>query len=164
MLEGEISTLKRDGKANADKAQSHDALVARVQELEAEGKAAEKRHTEDLALIAKGFTDVELLRFEHGRAADAPKTPTEWVDALLAGKRDEAPSWAQPFLPEGGGDDEEEAVDPKNPRAPRNAKVKDPRPGATGELTQDQLREVYQECERTGDWTRWKEVRGMSTS
>ena len=164
-LEGKVTELEKAAKGLQAKADSHDALVATNQELQGKLKAAETQRTEDLAIIGAGFSDVELFRFEHGRAKDAGSV-TDWVEALKKGKVEDAPTNLQPFLqppadPNGGGDGEKKGDKAGGTTRGSNNGSTATTPGGGGATDDATLAALITKAQETGDWSEYMAARGI---
>jgi len=159
-LEGQVAQFEKDGLRLKAKADSHDALVATNQELQAKVKAVETARTEDLAIVAAGFDDVELLRFEHSRAKDAGDLG-DWIESMKKGKVEDAPANLQRYLkpPEEDGESK-----PKEGGTTRraNAGSGPTTPGGGGGVaTDEQLSALIAKAQETGDWSEYMQARGI---
>lgn len=101
-LEGDLRAAKKAEADAVKAAASAEALAQRNTVLEAEIKAERAARAEDAALSKAGFSDPELVRFEHARAKRADKaTPDleKWVSDMAAAP-DKAPAALRALLPE----------------------------------------------------------------
>ncbi len=163
-LEGQKAELAREVKGLRSKAESHDSLVATTQEQAKAIKALETARAEDLAIVRAGFDDVELVRFEHGRAGKDAGSIPDWLEGLRKGKASDAPANLQRYLePPATTTETEGETKPKAGGTTRTSNAGSPgtAPGGDGARTQEQFAALVQEAQSTGDWSRYMEARGI---
>lgn len=151
-LQSKTSELeKAQGKAGA-----HDHLIESNKELTRQLEEQKAQHEQDMALIAKGFTDVDLLRFEHSRLGDDALDIVEWASKLT--KSDAPPTLAQ-FVGEGEGTTDT-AAQPKGTSRDVNAGAGNAANEVGNAADDESLRALIEKAQRTGDWSDYKRARG----
>lgn len=156
-LEGELQTL-------SEKAATVDTLGSQLREAQEQVAAAEAKFGRWQSIAsALGTTDseaIEAAEWAHSRLPqeDRPELG-DWLGSIKEAP-DKAPrvlrSWLQSDEGGQGGDEPPEASKRKPPRPAGGGKQP---PGAPDALSAAELRRVREDAIRTGDWSRWKEIR-----
>lgn len=146
------------------RAATADTLAKQLEEAQSRFTAATSAWDSERAVYQLGITDpeaIEVARHLHGRLPEQGRPPlAEW---LRAAKDDPstAPRALSPYLTS--------TSPPVAPSAPQPApspavSATGQRPAAVapaagqGALDAVQIRQLREECARTGDWSRWKEA------
>lgn len=146
------------------RAATADTLAKQLEEAQSRFASATTAWDSERAVYQLGITDpeaIEVARHLHGRLPEQGRPPlAEW---LRAAKDDPstAPRALSPYLTS--------AAPPAAPSAPQPApspavSATGQRPAAVapaagqGALDAVQIRQLREECARTGDWSRWKEA------
>lgn len=159
-LEGQVKTLQAELQALREKAATVDTLGAQLNEWKAKATDAEGRFTAYTEFSgALGTTDPDVIGVFDQRYRALPEkdrpTRADWV-GVLKGQPDQAPTLLRPWL--SGGVQAPSQEKPSKPPQPRNPGGGTTPPSAPAALSQEQIRAVREECARTGDWTKWREL------
>lgn len=161
-LEAELAVL---GK----RASTADTLAKQLEEERAKYTSAASSWEAERAVYQLGITDpeaIEVARHLHGRLPEQNRPPL--ADWLKAAKEDpgKAPKALVPYLAQPAAPAAPAAPAPASPApSPSPSAASSQRPGvtapaaATTQLDAGQIRALYQEAARTGDWSKWDAVR-----
>ena len=161
-LESELAVLtKRAGTA--------ETLAKQLEEAQAKHAAASSSWEAERAVYQLGITDpeaIEVARHLHGRLPESNRPPL--ADWLRAAKDDPsiAPKALTPYLVAPPAPPAPAAPPPPAAASSTATATAAQRPGATApaaaatQLDAGQIRALYQEAVRTGDWSKWDAVRG----
>lgn len=147
------------------RAATADTLAKQLEEAQSRFTAATTAWDSERAVYQLGITDpeaIEVARHLHGRLPEQDRPPL--ADWLRAAKDDptKAPRALSPYLTSAPAP----ATTPSTPQAAPSPAVSatGQRPAAVapaagqGALDAVQIRQLREECARTGDWSRWKEA------
>ncbi len=162
-LQGRVTSLEGEVQTLTEKAATVDTLAGQVETFRGKAAAAEQRFERYQTISGElGTTDpdaIEAVEWQHGRLPEEGRPELKTWLADLKAKPEEAPTVLRPWLKseegggapggEGGGDTT------RKPRAPGRRAGGTP-PG--GDVTAAQIREASQHGQRTGDWSRYREL------
>ena len=157
-LEQQVAQLKSQIQTLTEKAATVDTLGAELNTWKAKASEAEGKfatYTELSGVL--GTTDAEVVGLfdQKYRALPEKDRPDRkaWIEGIRA-KPDEAPALLRPWLT---------PSTPAQPGAPKPTPPKVPGtpatpPGAPSSVSPEQVARVREECAKSGDWTKWKEL------
>lgn len=158
-LEAQVRTLQAQLQGLTEKSATVDTLSQQVNEWKAKANEAQGRfatYTEFSGAL--GTTDAEVIDVFNAKYNALPEkdrpSRSDWV-AGLKKKPEDAASVLRPWLtgaaqPTTPGQAAKPA--PKVPGTPATP------PGTPAQFTPEQVEAVKQECIKTGNWTKWKEM------
>lgn len=159
-LESQVSTLTKEVQTLTERAATADTLAKRVQELESQVSAADGRFTRFTTIAtAAGTTDpdvIEGVEWHYSKLpeADRPALP-DWLGTLKADPS-KAPTLLRSVF--AAPEQQAEKPPPAKPKAPAGAGTQQPAGGAA-RSTPAELHAEAQKAAKTGDWTRYEQMR-----
>lgn len=171
-LETQVGELKDQVASLSEKVATVDNLTGQVTEWQQKAQQAETRFArfKDIA-EALGSTDsdaIEAVEWQYGKLSgdDKPEMAT-WLSGLKEAP-DTAPAVLRPFLtpqaavkaPEAA----DKATEPGKPPGSHKASPRPPAassqpPGAPSQHSPEQIRIIRESALRTGDWSKYREIR-----
>lgn len=163
-LESQVKTLQGQIQTLQEKAATVDLLSAQVNEWkgkasEAEGKFA--TYTELSGVL--GTTDAEVVGLfdQKYRALPEKDRPDRkaWIEGIRA-KPDDAPALLRPWLtPTTPAQPNPPKPTPPKPTPPKVPGTPATPPGAPSSVSADEIARVREACVKSGDWTKWNELK-----
>ncbi|MCB9763919.1 MAG: hypothetical protein H6739_29380 [Alphaproteobacteria bacterium] len=161
----QLQSLQIENQSLLEKAATVDTLGSQLREAQAQAQAAEQKFGRWQSIASQlGTTDqeaIEAAEWAHSRLPqkDRPKL-NDWLTGIKADPAT-APKVLQPWLSPG---DQGQAGAAPTPRpTPRPPATGTQPPGAPSSLSNAELRRIREEAQRTGDWSRWRELRKSFT-
>lgn len=157
-LEAQVKTLQGQLQTLTEKAATVDTLSAQLNEWKGKAEKAEGRFSTFTELSgALGSTNTKVIDQFDSEWGTLPEkdrpTRKAWVDSLKA-KPDDAPEHLRPWLASVQADNKtQKPAPPKVPGQPATP------PGAPAQVSAEEVRRVREEAVKTGDWSKWKELR-----
>ena len=156
-LETQVATLRSEVQKLTEKAATVDTLSSQVNEWKGKAEEAHGRFATFTELSgALGTTDTDIIdSFDSKYRAIPEKDRPDrkaWVEALKA-KPDDAPAILRPWLAPAAA-----PVAPPKP-SPKLPGTQATPPGAPSALSADEVKRVREDAIKTGDWSKWKEMR-----
>lgn len=167
-LEAQLAEYKGQVDSLTEKGASVDTLAEQLAQAKARADAAETKFARHVKISAKlGTTDPDVIaavEWQHGRLpADGRKEDVgEWLDELKADPT-KASSVLRPFLGGEGGGGSEGGGGEGGKKKPRDTgggggQGGQP-PGGKSQFSKEQIRAAREHAVKTGDWSRYKEMR-----
>lgn len=167
-LRSELREAHGQIKALQPKAQGYETLTEQIADLRTKLETEQAARGEDRAIYGAGFTDPELVRFEHSRQGkDAPPL-ADWLGSL---NEETAPASLRPFLSKGlegtgedleggqnGGEDKPKGAGKGKGTKPKGA-GKAPSSGDPVRMTDARRTEILRRAQASGDWSEWRRYR-----
>ena len=159
-LEAQLKTAQSQIQALQEKAATVDTLSGQVNEWKNKATEAEGRFATFSEFSgALGTNDSEIIGVFDAKYKALPEkdrpSRTDWVGILKA-KPDGAPSVLRPWLTGGVGNTT--VGGPPKP-APKPPNTPPTPPSAPSSVSPEEIARVREEAVRTGDWSKWKEMR-----
>ena len=159
-----VTELEGQLEAAQPRLAAADTLTEQLGDLRSRLEASETARKEDASIFGAGFTDPDLVRFEHSRLPEKGRPAlAEWLPAL---KPDTAPLSLRPFL---AGEQQKADADTTDTTggggttggANNGAGTPRGQGGQGGDAQKAKLKRIYAEATKTGDWSEWRKARGL---
>lgn len=162
-LEAQLKTLQGQLQTLQEKAATVDTLSGQINEWKAKAAEAEgKFATFSEFSGALGTNDSEIIQVFDAKYKALPEkdrpSRVDWVTGLKA-KPDTAPSVLRPWLAGGTGGTGGTSTTGATKPAPKPPNTGTNPPAAPSSVAPEEIARVREEAVRTGDWSKWREMR-----